>query len=182
MIQRFLERPCFTCRWVLQEIWNAVEGKVLLGSLEVTWRQLRNACAECLLPGTVPLRIERIRTSSERVTETGIGGSGKAISLPGMPGRRNILHHLRLFNELQCKDPRDRIGALLGLQHTFDKPTNFRIDCRLSREENYINFATYLINTVYHEQVLQEALDRQDQYERICALVYHPGCQRGIVR
>jgi len=101
MLQTFAQRAWYSRRWVSQEIMNAKEGKVLLGGLEVPWPQLRDTCTDYR---TLHLGVLRICQDTHR--------EGREARSNMAQGR--ILRYPRLFDDLKCQDPRDRIAALLG--------------------------------------------------------------------
>ena len=90
------------------------------------------------------------------------------------PGRRdsedlsmtNVLDHLVIFDDLECKDPRDRIAALRGLGIASMYTSSLKIDYEQSVEENYVRFAIDMVEAGILVQILQAAASRQPYRSR----------------
>lgn len=65
-----------------------------------------------------------------------------------------------MFDDLECKDSRNRIAALLGLWDSSRPWSRFKVEYGLSDEQNYTRFAKLLVDEGYLTQIFQDAIAR----------------------
>ena len=127
VLQSFYQRPWFTRRWVLQEIHNARQVVIRCGASIMPWDLFADAMSLPLDIGTwMPHAIAKIH-----------GRLGVGVI--------DILQTLESYDAFRCQDDRDRIAALLNFRaFRLMRYDEFKVDYKLSVEENYIVFAKYL--------------------------------------
>ncbi|KAF2250166.1 HET-domain-containing protein [Trematosphaeria pertusa] len=119
-VDRFLARPWFRRRWILQEVALAVDMTVRCGRFKIPWQWF--ARGSRMLHSYLPGR-ESLRISSARSLETSLATIA-SLSTPS----HQLLDMIFEFDMSECSDPRDRIFALYGMANELkDLPVNYGI-------------------------------------------------------
>ena len=160
MMKRLSLRKWFTRRWVVQEVLNASEVKVLLGAEEATWDQM------CVL--FTRLRTLRRRYASTRRLDWIQPLTEEVISSQPDP-EGDLLERLRVSDHLECEHPVDRIAALLGTGRRSAARSTFKIDYTESVEQNYVRFATHMVRAGHLSRLFRAATVRP-QHSDLSAL------------
>ena len=137
ILLNFLRRPWFSQRWVIQEVYQAKDVRMICGRHGMLWSEFSKVvtCMKCL--------------------------ALQLVEDPQNDARRNILSALDRFQAFECKEGSDRIAALSGLWSNPRSWTSFKVDYRETTEQNYIRFAEYMVHAGHLPQLLLCAAQRK---------------------
>lgn len=150
ILQRFLDRPWFTRRWVIQEVFVSSDIVLVCGASTISYDEFAEFLfAYTGIASSVDLKMAKTLVSSKWQ------GQGNLKS-------NRIIDFLNMYSEFQCQDDRDRVAALLGVWPKTQAPwSSFKIDYALSVEENYVEFAVAMVNAGYGSAILISAEARR---------------------
>ncbi|PVI04008.1 HET-domain-containing protein, partial [Periconia macrospinosa] len=149
--ERFLCRPWFSRRWILQEVFLSQAAVVRCGNMKISWNWIASG-------------LETLRTASER-TLIRLGPSAQNTLNTAHVLRNNtgkILDLIWDFDTAKCADPRDKIFALCGLA------TNLTKESFNAGQETQTDPKLYPISTekIAIEQMVDYNTGWEDVYRR----------------
>jgi hypothetical protein len=148
-LTRFLYRPWFTRRWVLQELILSKEADVYAYDQEISYSELWDIFRE------IKYLISLHEGHNDDVGGFVLDAHAKRVLdvfHDFRQTRHTLLHNLWLYHDLQCSDPRDRIFAIIGIS-TDDIEWNshgahignWSLDYRKGYKDLYRDVAAYLV-------------------------------------
>lgn len=148
------ERDYWRRLWVVQEIFNARKATIFCGNSVHPWEacleasKLLRACKVDLMRGFHRKhgRQALSRRGVTRVDCLVAFGPSKLQSLHSLhvDGRANLFSCLLLCADKSCRDPRDKLYALLGILSESDQ-AQFRVDYKLDPRDVYTDIVDYVI-------------------------------------
>ncbi|CAN8096786.1 unnamed protein product [Discula destructiva] len=147
-IFQLLSRPYFTRLWIRQEIYLADPQATIIvcGAQTVPWYYLRNALGALQLISTPSVdHVFNQEFLSQKVFLRSFTFQPRTVAF----------HRLRQeFGDASCKDPRDRIFAVLGLLHPHDLRLNIKPDYTRTVSEVFEDLAQRSINLYNNVNIL----------------------------
>ncbi|KAK3706185.1 hypothetical protein LTR37_012886 [Vermiconidia calcicola] len=144
-LNKFLARPWFSRRWVIQEVCVAKQATTICGTNYLPW----------------PMLVQALDSNDYQCQER---NSNIAVALlhaakwmefdESHVNPRGILEVMFRFENFACRDSRDLIGAVLSLWPSL----GYRIDYSLDCTTNYFLFAKSLVDAGWLINVLDSAL------------------------
>jgi heterokaryon incompatibility protein (HET) len=149
--------PWFQRLWVVQEVVLAQRTTVFWGSESITFSNLVDTVQELdNLLGLFTLKAEEAVSSNTLINYTGVGflrQTYRKDSHSPFDERFHILELMHRTSKLQCRNPRDRINALLGLTWTQGLRANYSLDV----PEVYMDLANWYLRAFKDLRLLSYA-------------------------
>jgi hypothetical protein len=146
-----IQREWFERLWIRQEVYLSEDAAVVLcGRVEVPWKDFLSSLVLLhLKPKVGPgMTVSMVNSLEARLVE-----------LRGLleSERKPSLHRLRqCFGNAKCKDPRDRIFAVLGLLHPSQKRLKIFPDYKATKAEVYIRVTLSYLRAFQLADILVE--------------------------
>ena len=178
-ISDLANRPYWSRFWVIQEFLLGREVEICCGNSRINWMLFKEFLSETL---GVDLFATQVAKSNESFT-----GTGSCNALPLLWGRHPDLHPetlqplcelLQQHQRAKCKDPRDRVFALLGLIPSDEREclSRFFPDYRLSEDDvlaitiahlSQAVFCDRHISTIPKEVFVGLGIEHKEQRQRL---------------
>jgi hypothetical protein len=155
-LRLFLDRPWFGRRWIIQEACLARKALMICGEHKLDWTTIYTVLEDWRHKDTRHQRAYRLFHLVDDFRLSPAEYKGQTRSFQAVA--EIFLWQLSLLDEFQCKDPRDQIGALLGMWETLSGQIS--VDYTCSTENNYMTFAKAMTMNGLCVSVLQSAAQR----------------------
>jgi hypothetical protein len=140
-LDSFFSRPWFSRRWVAQELCFAKSAVICCGTAIMDWEELDHSL---LVMRHQFYKLERDLGQAWLTAQELIEYRRTCRNEFGT-GPERLTTPLRWFSQLQCKDDRDRVFALLSLINEGQR-VSYQPDYTKTDEEAYISFAEHCIS------------------------------------
>lgn len=152
-ISRLLNRPYFTRTWVRQEVALAKHAVVQCGRQQLSWGEFRIATALLYIKQYFFIALE------ETELPAFVRGRHAAWALCNSLATMERLMYIKFtFRDTACRDPRDRLFAVLSILSKEDRRLGIAADYTKETEEVYIDVARRFLS-IKHSLDLFESCD-----------------------
>lgn len=162
LLEVFLSRPYFSRLWVLQELAHGTLVSLLCGHNVLQWRDFSNAIL-LLQDQDKPRRKRReVGFNASKLVRSRASALVYAALFQRAKIKFGLLELLPKYRHLECKDPRDKIYALLSLSHN----PSVSADYSLTVQEAYEKLAIAEVERGNVTNVLTtSSIHRNSQYD-----------------